>query len=449
LRTANTWFSKTPERALDEAFDAASMIKAIEDEHFNGGKISENFGNYGESVQTYFQQELKRYLNIIKVRLAEFNLSRSVLRISTRPITEIQLNQDSTDLQKINVIDKPAATLRKLRFIDEVLARYQATTPQASSLIVVSESPNTSTNGANSRRIRKRTAAPNTNADIYGDPDLATRAEARPDDIESIVDKTGVLPRSILKTVDRIKRELDPKAEEEVVENFRSSKARTIISIRLILLLIIVPVLTQQLAKIALAPIIDPLRAEQVQIFLNEEMEEEAFAKLQQFKERLEFQVLTHRINPLTEEEREERLEEKAEEITAEFREISNDAIKNIFADICSVFAFVVLILHSKREIGVLKSFIDELVYGLSDSAKAFIIILLTDTFVGFHSPHGWEVLLEGVSRHLGLPANRDFIFLFIATFPVILDTIFKYWIFRYLNRISPSAVATYRNMNE
>jgi hypothetical protein len=68
---------------------------------------------------------------------------------------------------------------------------------------------------------------------------------------------------------------------------------------------------------------------------------------------------------------------------------------------------------------------------------------------VGFHSPHGWEVILEGIANHLGLPANKSLIFLFIATFPVVLDTIFKYWIFRYLNRISPSAVATLKNMNE
>ncbi|MGB3571772.1 MAG: proton extrusion protein PcxA, partial [Phormidesmis sp.] len=107
------------------------------------------------------------------------------------------------------------------------------------------------------------------------------------------------------------------------------------------------------------------------------------------------------------------------------------------------------LLTSRKDQVATLKSFIDEIVYGLSDSAKAFIIILLTDTFVGFHSPHGWEVLLEGVADHLGLPANRNFIFLFIATFPVILDTVFKYWIFRYLNRISPSAVATYKTMNE
>jgi hypothetical protein len=113
------------------------------------------------------------------------------------------------------------------------------------------------------------------------------------------------------------------------------------------------------------------------------------------------------------------------------------------------VITFTWLLLISKPSIAVLKEFFDHVVYGLSDSAKAFIIILFTDVFVGFHSPHGWEVILEGISRHWGLPANRDFIFLFIATFPVILDTIFKYWIFRYLNRISPSAVATYHNMNE
>lgn len=107
------------------------------------------------------------------------------------------------------------------------------------------------------------------------------------------------------------------------------------------------------------------------------------------------------------------------------------------------------MLIRCKRQIEVLKSFIDEIIYGLSDSAKAFIIILFTDVFVGFHSSHGWEILLEGISKHLGISPSRDFIFLFIATFPVILDTIFKYWIFRYLNRISPSAVATYRNMNE
>jgi hypothetical protein len=146
---------------------------------------------------------------------------------------------------------------------------------------------------------------------------------------------------------------------------------------------------------------------------------------------------------------REVEMKKKVSELVEEFRAESANAIKNIFADILSVGAFIWLVLVSKRDIAVLKDFIDQIVYGLSDSAKAFIIILFTDIFVGFHSPHGWEVLVTGISRHFGLPENHDFTFLFIATFPVILDTIFKYWIFRYLNKISPSAVATYRTMNE
>jgi hypothetical protein len=68
---------------------------------------------------------------------------------------------------------------------------------------------------------------------------------------------------------------------------------------------------------------------------------------------------------------------------------------------------------------------------------------------VGFHSPRGWELFLEFALNRFGFPHNENFIFLFVATFPVLLDTVFKYWIFRYLNKISPSTVATYHAMIE
>ncbi|KAH9547654.1 hypothetical protein CY35_11G046100 [Sphagnum magellanicum] len=51
-----------------------------------------------------------------------------------------------------------------------------------------------------------------------------------------------------------------------------------------------------------------------------------------------------------------------------------------------------------------------------------FFILLLTDLCIGFHSPHGWEI---------------------------VIDTIFKYCIFRHLNRISPSIVVDYHMMNK
>jgi hypothetical protein len=458
VRTANRWLLRTPERALNEAYEAALAIKNLEDSYFNGERIFPDSKRYGRTTQNYFQSELKKNLDIIKLRMTEFRASRTIVRLSNQSITEVQL-EDSAELQRINVIDRPAAILKKLRFIDEILSRYESRDPNPTSVIVIADANQSNgTNGASLVRASdEREATRN-----YGNPRSKTQLTGVKDallddpntrkDARSITDKTGVLPRSILETVDRIKRELDPDAEQEVVRDFRRSKARTIISMRLVLFLIIIPLLTQQITKsFVVGPLIDQFRrdAPQVRIFLNDEMEEEALAELQKFEQRLRFKILIGEAEPQSDAEINEQVREKARELQEEFREISGDAIKNVFSDIFGLLAFFLVLISSRKEIEVLKSFMDQMIYGLSDSAKAFVIILFTDMFVGFHSPHGWEVLLEGVSRHFGLPANRDFIFLFIATFPVILDTIFKYWIFRYLNRVSPSAVATYKNMNE
>ncbi|MBV8885197.1 MAG: hypothetical protein JO235_14545, partial [Chroococcidiopsidaceae cyanobacterium CP_BM_RX_35] len=40
LQRSYQWYLQTPERSLDEAYQAALLIKAMEDEHFNGKKIS-------------------------------------------------------------------------------------------------------------------------------------------------------------------------------------------------------------------------------------------------------------------------------------------------------------------------------------------------------------------------------------------------------------------------
>ena len=102
-----------------------------------------------------------------------------------------------------------------------------------------------------------------------------------------------------------------------------------------------------------------------------------------------------------------------------------------------------------KPQLIILKSFLAESLYSLSDTIKSFLLILSTDLLVGFHSPRGWEVFLEWFFHHFGLSENTEFMSLFVATFPVFLDTVFKYWIFRSLNKISPSTVATYHNMIE
>nr|YP_009398031.1 Envelope membrane protein [Gredgaria maugeana]ARW67217.1 Envelope membrane protein [Gredgaria maugeana] len=268
---------------------------------------------------------------------------------------------------------------------------------------------------------------------------------------QSAFEKTGIIPRSMNKLFNRFKQELNPNAEVEALEEFKVAKYQTSTSVKYIIVLLITPILMNHFSKIS---ILDPLvnhlwNRNSYRIFLNRSQEERAFADLQRFEEKLHFEVLIGKLDSLSVESVHAKISDKALEIALEYSHESANAIKNILADFISIIIFLSILIINKRQFSILKSFINELIYGLSDTAKAFLIILFTDIFVGFHSPHGWEIVIEAILRHFGLPESRDFIFIFISTFPVVLDTIFKYWIFRYLNRISPSAVATYHNMNE
>jgi hypothetical protein len=468
IRRAEQWYLETPDRALDLAYDAALKIKAIEDEHFGGKKIARNGNHLSASAYAYFEADLKRHLRAIRMRLTEFRRSRSTLNVTNpnkiagrSPLRTIETTAIGSDRFMPTVRDKPAIALEKLKFIDEILARYAEENLTlegiSTAMIPIVEEGNKSLN-ANGQK------PPETK--------VPTNAAEGSEDFEAISDKTGLLPRSILTTLNRLKRDLDPKSEAEVVQTYRLSKVRTLLAVRFLLILILVPLLIQQGARNIVLTNNLPLGhwiSQQFKIespekiFLNSEMTEEALQELNQYEERLKFENLLRETldrKAFSAEEAETRIRERAEavevqvkekaaEIAESFSFQSADAIKNWVADIVAAIAFAFILLNGKKEVEILKSFLDEIAYGLSDSAKAFIIILFTDVFVGFHSPHGWEVLLEGVAKHFGLPSNHDFIFLFIATFPVILDTIFKYWIFRYLNRVSPSAVATYREMNE
>ncbi|MFK8184635.1 MAG: proton extrusion protein PcxA [Phormidesmis sp.] len=444
--TIRRWFTKTPERALDQAYEAALKIRQLEDTHFGGNPVTESGGALSPSANRLLQKELNKNLSIIKRRMAEFRTSNTVYPVSavseqsavsspspSASSLAAPLNTPLPEDLPIDQINGPAIVFTKLQLIDAILARYQR--PSVFALSAFGS-------GASSSRQQLPGQA--------SDPSMGMPVPGESAN-EALTSRTNVLPRSILRTVDRVKQDLDPDAEVDVVRNFRNSKTQTTVAITFVLQLIIIPLLAQYLSKnFVVGPIVEQGRAyTQADVFLNEEMEEDALHELQQYEERLRFEVLIGTAPEIGETEIETRVRRKAFEIEDEYRQRSADSVKNVFADVIAVLTFSLLLSGCKEKVATLKSFIDEIVYGLSDSAKAFIIILFTDIFVGFHSPHGWEILLEGLSNHLGLASNRNFIFLFIATFPVILDTVFKYWIFRYLNRISPSAVATYKNMNE
>ena len=437
------WLSATPQRALDAAYGAAIKIQAIENDHFDGKIVSTASVEYSQSVIKVFMADVSNYLTTIQARLAEFRISRGLLIFADTPPN----NSSQSIVRYTNGLnsDRELTVLEKLAFIDAVTYKYK--NPQIGDLEV------TPTRRLEKNRNNRLIINKNNRAIALNKSTAENNLKEA--STETITDKTSVLPRSFMRTLNRIKQEIDPKSqdtEEEVVKKFRKSRNKTAISIRFLLILIIVPLLAHQITKsVLITPLVKDYFEEHPQqvLFINQDMEEEAFEELHRYEDKLHFQSMIGIIPALSREQEEAQIVIKAEELSEEFRDRGINAIGNVFADFFSLIAFGAIIYFCQREIQIIKSFLDEIAYGLSDSAKAFLIILLTDMFVGYHSPHGWEVILEGISHHLGLPENREFNFLFIATFPVILDTVLKYWIFRYLNRISPSSVATYKNMNE
>ncbi|MEB3327438.1 MAG: proton extrusion protein PcxA [Synechococcus sp.] len=279
---------------------------------------------------------------------------------------------------------------------------------------------------------------------------VVSRYSDKRDPLPTISRSPEVLPRSLIGVVDQVRRQLDPEAEANVVAGFRRRRDSTLVSLRILLLLILVPVLVQQISRTyVISPLVDRFAPDNAFLtYPKPKLEEQAVEKLRVFQAEIEFDALLKGKPLPSREELQSQLAEKADQLKEEADLESTHAIKNVLSDLGGLVGFVLVCIFGQRDIQVLRGFLDELIYGLSDSAKAFAIILATDIFVGFHSPEGWTVLLDGVAHHLGLPARENFIMLFIATFPVVLATVFKYWIFRYLNRVSPSSVATLRNMN-
>ena len=291
------------------------------------------------------------------------------------------------------------------------------------------------------------------------------------------IEQTGLIPRSIIRTFDRFKKQLFPGSEMLVIQEFRISRYQVIVSVQCLLTLIFVPLLVNILSKVFfITPLVDYIwNKYQNEIFLNIQQQKSALSELKSFEEKIYFESLLELNSPksdlvflkpiefntetnfetendyfnLKNSQIREKIQTKTFEIASEYNKESIQAISNLFADFFSLCSLGLVFIFMKPQLIILKSFLAESLYSLSDTTKSFLLILSTDLLVGFHSPRGWEVFLEWFFHHFGLAENSEFMSLFVATFPVFLDTVFKYWIFRSLNKISPSTVATYHNMIE
>ena len=323
----------------------------------------------------------------------------------------------------------------------------------------------------------------------------------------------SILPGSFFKAFDRVKRNLSgsyPDYERDIVEELRQSRTRINQALRYIVVLVISVIAVQFLSKtLIFSPMINSFTdANSIAIKFSPAIEEKAFKALQTAKERIEFdftiktimleqarlkeesvkpeagkaEVSKHETTKSEEGKSEaapkaeagksevSKSEEKATEtsekkspseevealiqqeslkILKRFNEASLDGVKNLLADITAAIVFYLFLLSGRKELNTIKEFLDEVLYSLNDNAKAFLIIISTDTFVGFHSSEGWDALLTVIFDHFGLPENKILAQSFISTVPVFLDGLFKFWIFQYLTQASPATATIYREMNK
>jgi hypothetical protein len=274
-------------------------------------------------------------------------------------------------------------------------------------------------------------------------------------------ERTGLVPRSIIRTLKRFFIQLNPSSESIVVQEFRISRYQGLVALRTFLTLAVVPSAVSEVSKsMIFKPLVEYFwNKDQNEIFLNHSQQERAFQQLKDFEEQLYFEELLSHVEDFekligTREfnigaNQSGYIAEKMIEIAKEYNHETIDSLVTICGDLTFGVSLVFLGWLLRPQLIILQSFITEFLYALSDTTKSFFIILLTELLVGFHSLNGWEVFLKSLLERFGLPENEDFIMLCVATFPVLLDTAFKYWIFRYLNKLSPSTVVTYHSMIE
>lgn len=309
-------------------------------------------------------------------------------------------------------------------------------------------------------------------------------------------EEIGLFPRSFNRVFDRLlKQILSEDIAELALQEYRLYRYLFLTTIKCLVSIIVLPLVINFAAK---NWIVGPLteyfwNGTHQEIFLNMDQQKRAFSDLQNLEDEIYFETLTLEkeeaskytgvqpnqenthlapqgntskehviINNETEvvgtyndflvtfkEELTKRTIEKTKHIYIEYNEESVHMVTNLISDLLSLLTLLYLLLVLDLELTVTKSFLFEMFFGLDDSRKSLIILLVTDLLVGYHSSNLWEVFFAFLFEHYGFNENHTAVYLLVATLPVLLDVLFKYLIFRHLNRTSPATVATYQALIE
>jgi len=437
LNNSRQWLKRTPERAVYQAFQAAVRIKKIEDEFFNGGTIADTAG-YSPNTYKFFRLQLNKNLRIIRARLAEYQVSAAL------PFTTVT-NSPVTQPLSLAVNDPEPSLVQQLAFIDLILTRYQV---QAQTTVSPVAQP-------------VQLLDPSLSPPAPPTFTLITPPHQKPQPTTIPIEKT-IIPTSFFRVWERLRRTVTGAYlgyEREFVDELRQSRRRALATLRYVGWLIALVLITQIATKnLLFSPLVDTLSPpDDRQIQFSSAVRERAMEEYRFLRDQWEFQRSLNALNSsLDAEEKAQRDRELQEEMQTELQKILTtynnlkwEGIKNLGADVTASLVGYLFLLSTRRQLSLVKEFLDEILYNLNDSAKAFLIIVATDTFVGFHSSDGWDALLFVIFNHFSIPENQIMTKTFIAIVPVFLDGLFKFWIFQYLRQSSPATATIFSEMNQ
>ncbi|KAL5220959.1 hypothetical protein ABZP36_025672 [Zizania latifolia] len=183
---------------------------------------------------------------------------------------------------------------------------------------------------------------------------------------------------------------------------------------------VLMPFLERYVQKVPLAAeLLDVRRSQKLQMVKDINIE----------KARFRFEVEIGKSPPLSDDELWSELREKAIELRDEWRLENRKAFANIWSDMIYGISLFLLMYFNQSEVAMLKFTGYKLLNNISDSGKAFLIILVSDILLGYHSETGWHYLVEEILEHYGLEADEAAITFFVCVVPVVMDAFIKFWV--------------------
>nr|YP_009176144.1 chloroplast envelope membrane protein [Juniperus cedrus]ALI30970.1 chloroplast envelope membrane protein [Juniperus cedrus] len=257
-----------------------------------------------------------------------------------------------------------------------------------------------------------------------------------------------LIPRSIIRTLFRFWAELTSQSSSLTIHELEVAKYKALASLQYLTCLIVLPWGISISLQNGLEPWVTNWWNTGQKIF-DYLQEEDTIKKFEKIEELFLLEIMMEDSSETHSQDIRVEMQKKMIQLVKIYNQDCIQIISHLIANLIGLVFFSFCLILGKKKLGILNSWIQEVFYSLSDTMKAFSILLATDLCIGFHSPHGWELITNWIFENYGFAHNERIISGLVSTFPVILDTIFKYWVFRRLNSTSPSLVVIYHSMNE